>query len=42
MYLGKDRDGKEVWIEMSGPGIFVSHGKKSWTIFKRYTGYTND
>lgn len=39
MYIGRDSQGRETWIEMSGKGIFVSYGKKGWTVFKRYNAY---
>jgi len=39
MYIGKDSQGRDTWIEMSGRGIFVSYGKKGWTVFKRYNAY---
>ena len=39
MYIGRDSQGRETWIEMSGKGIFVSYGKKGWAVFKRYNAY---
>ena len=40
MFLGKDSNGNEVWIECTGSkAITVSVGNGSWSVFRRYNGF---
>ncbi len=40
MYLGKDSQGREVWIECTGSkAITISYGPGNWRVFRRYNKY---
>ena len=39
MYIGKDDEGRQVWIEVSGGGVIVTHRNKNWGVYYRYTDY---
>ena len=40
MYIGRDNNGNEVWIECTGSkAITVSTGKGNWSVFRRYNGF---